>query len=90
MKFDWSRFKNYGLWVSVAAFIPLALQGFGIKILPENYKEITTALLSILVLAGIISNPLTQNKGYLDDTTTTSNNTISTPTVPNDTTNSEK
>ncbi|MFD3156494.1 holin [Haloimpatiens sp. FM7330] len=61
------RFKNYGLWVSIFAFIPLLLEGLGIHILPENYNEIVNAFLGILVLAGILSNPDTENKGYLDD-----------------------
>lgn len=60
------RFKNYGLWVSFAAFIPLILEAFGLKILPENYSEIVNSLLGILVLAGIVSNPV-NGKGYFDD-----------------------
>ena len=59
------RFKNYGLWVSIFAFIPLLLSGLGISILPENYTEIVNSLLGILVLAGILSNP-EKGKGYLD------------------------
>lgn len=62
-----SRFKNYGLWVSVAALIPMVLQGFGVEILPDNYNQIITAILGILVAAGILNNPTTDNKGYLDD-----------------------
>ena len=68
-----SRFKNYGLWVSVAALIPMVLHGFGVKILPDNYNEIITAILGILVAAGILNNPTTDNKGYLDDKTTEDN-----------------
>lgn len=60
-----NRFKNYGLWVSICAFIPLILKGFNINILPENYNDIVSALLSILVAAGILSNPKEGN-GYLD------------------------
>lgn len=52
-----NKWKNYGLWASIFAFIPLLLEGFGVNILPENYNEICKALLGILVLAGIISNP---------------------------------
>ncbi|MGG7178619.1 holin [Clostridium paraputrificum] len=62
-----SRFKNYGLWVSIAALIPLILNGLGINILPANYEEITQAILSILVMAGIISNPTTNSKWFGDD-----------------------
>lgn len=65
MKLD--RFKNYGLWVSIFAFIPMLLQAFSINIIPENYSEIVNSLLGILVVAGIISNPTTEKKWYLDD-----------------------
>ncbi|MGL6173444.1 MAG: hypothetical protein ACRC1P_02395 [Cellulosilyticaceae bacterium] len=63
------RFKNYGLWVSIAALIPLILQAFGISIIPD-YNQIVNAILSILVMAGILSNPTTDNKWFGDDKTT--------------------
>lgn len=63
-----SRFKNYALWISIFSFIPLLLKGLGYDILPSNYNEIVTSFLGILVLAGIINNPTTTNKGYSDDT----------------------
>lgn len=65
-----NRLKNYGLWVSVLAFIPMVLEAFGVNLLPDNYDEIVKSLLSILVLAGLISNPSTENHGYLDDEVT--------------------
>ncbi|AKN30645.1 holin [Clostridium carboxidivorans P7] len=68
-----NRFKNYGLWVSIAAFIPLLLNGFGIDVLPKNYSDVVNALLGILVTAGILSNPQTESKGYLDDKKTDEN-----------------
>lgn len=61
------RLKNYGLWISVAALIPMVLKGFNINILPDNYDQIVTAILSILVMAGILSDPTTECKGFLDD-----------------------
>ncbi|TCO69486.1 phage holin [Marinisporobacter balticus] len=61
------RLKNYGLWVAVAAFIPMLLEAFGLDVLPENYNEVVKALLGILVLLGIINNPTTNNPGLLDD-----------------------
>lgn len=61
------RFKNYGLWLSIFAFIPLLLKGFGVDILPANYSEIVTAFLGILVMAGILNDPNTEEKWYLDD-----------------------
>jgi len=62
-----SRFRNYGLWVSIAALIPILLQGIGIDILPENYNTIINAILSILVMIGLINNPTTDCKWFLDD-----------------------
>lgn len=67
LNFDWSRLKNYGLWVSVFALVPMVLSGFGVKVLPDNYQAIVTAVLGILVAAGILNNPTTDNKGFLDD-----------------------
>jgi uncharacterized membrane protein len=60
-----NKFKNKGLWVSMLALIPMILQGFGVDVLPENYNEICSALLGVLVLAGILSNPST-GTGYKD------------------------
>ncbi|MGL5677568.1 MAG: hypothetical protein ACRDDX_14255 [Cellulosilyticaceae bacterium] len=65
---DKNRWRNYGLWVSIAAFIPLLLSSFGIHIIP-NYQTVVNAFLSILVVAGIISNPTTANLWFGDDTT---------------------
>lgn len=67
MKFDWSRFKNYGLWISILALIPMILSAFGVKVVPEEYQAITNTILSILVALGIISNPTTESKWYIDD-----------------------
>lgn len=66
---DTSRFRNYGLWVSVCALLPMVFKAFGVNMLPENYNDIVYAILSILVMAGILSNPTTSNKGFLDDKT---------------------
>ena len=60
-----NRFKNVGLYVSIFAFIPLLLKGFGLDVLPSNYNEIVSAFLGILVLAGILRNPNSGN-GYID------------------------
>ncbi|MGL4991052.1 MAG: holin [Sarcina sp.] len=65
--FDWSRLKNYGLWVSIAALIPMIAQAFGAKIIPAEYQNIVNSILGICVAAGILNNPTTDNKGYLDD-----------------------
>lgn len=62
-----NRYKNIGLWISIFALIPMILQGFGLNILPENYSQIVSAFLGVLVLAGILNNPVTDNKGFADD-----------------------
>ncbi len=63
------RFKNYGLWVAVAAFVPLladSLKVYDINIIiPGNYDALVKALLAILVLAGVVSNP-SIGSGYTD------------------------
>lgn len=59
------RFKNYGLWVAIFAFIPMLLEAFGLKVLPQNYSEIVKAFLSILIIAGILNNPVDGN-GFMD------------------------
>ena len=50
MNFDLSRFKNYGLWVSILALIPMILSAFGVHIVPEEYQTITNTILSILII----------------------------------------
>ncbi|MBY7024630.1 MULTISPECIES: phage holin [Clostridium] len=64
---DKSRFKNYGLWVSIAALIPLILKSFGIEVIQGDYEQIVQAILSILVMLGIVSNPTTDTKWFSDD-----------------------
>lgn len=64
-----NRFKNYGLWTSILAFIPLLLDGLKVYnlnlILPSNYDLLVKSLLGILVMSGILNNP-TNGQGYLD------------------------
>ncbi|NFI03352.1 holin [Clostridium botulinum] len=64
---DKSRFKNYGLWVSIAALIPLILKCFGIEIIQGEYQQVVQAILSILIMLGIVSNPTTDTKWFNDD-----------------------
>lgn len=64
---DMSRFRNYGLWVSIAALIPMILKVFGVDVIPEDYENIVQTILSILVMAGILNNPTTKTKGFKDD-----------------------
>jgi len=62
-----NRFKNIGLWISIFAFIPLLADGLGYDILPNNYEEIVKSFLDILVIAGILNNPSSNNPGFMDD-----------------------
>lgn len=65
-----NRFRNAGLWISVISFVPVALESFGISVVPETWgavKEALLALVSLLVVFGILSNPTTENKLYGDD-----------------------
>ncbi|MNK90325.1 Bacteriophage holin [compost metagenome] len=66
------KWKNYGLWVSLVSAMLLAVQAFGnifgYQIAPEKSSEIMTAvnaLLGVLVVLGIVSNP-EAGKGYTD------------------------
>lgn len=63
-----NRLRNYGLWVSIAALVPLLLSAFGVKIVDEQkYMELINAVLAILVGLGLINNPDTQNRWFKDD-----------------------
>lgn len=67
MKFDMSRFKNYGLWVSILALIPMVLHALGVDIIDKEYESTVGVTLSILVTLGIINNPIKEYKWYRDD-----------------------
>jgi uncharacterized membrane protein len=60
------RFKNYGLWVAVAALVGMILQDAGVSITPEKYDGYVDAILTVLVLAGIINNP-SSGRGFRDE-----------------------
>jgi len=62
-----TRFKNYGVWISISSLILLLLQTFHISFDIGKYNEIVNSILSILVMLGIINNPTTVNKGFGDD-----------------------
>lgn len=51
------RFKNYGLWLSVASLLLMVLQDAGVNITQEKFNAYVQAILGILVLLGIVSNP---------------------------------
>ena len=59
------KFKNYGLWMSVASCIIMLLQACGLRIDVPYVNEIISAVLGVLVVLGIISNP-SDGVGYID------------------------
>lgn len=52
-----ARFKNYGLWVAVASLGLLVIQALGLPIIEDKYNEIVNAVLTVLVLAGVVNSP---------------------------------
>lgn len=67
-----SKWRNYGLWVSIVAAVLLVLSSagklFGFEITEElnvNITGLAMAILGLLVVLGIISNPK-EGSGYTD------------------------
>lgn len=56
-----NRLQNYGLWVALVAFIALLLD-----LTPDHLKMIDY-FLAILVAAGLVNDPATDNHGFGDD-----------------------
>lgn len=63
-----NRFKNYGFWLSLLALVPMVCKVFDVQIPESEYDTLVNSLLTFLVAAGIVSNPTTSNKWYVDDT----------------------
>jgi phi LC3 family holin len=59
------RFKNYALWLAVASLGLIVAQAFGLTIAEDKYNEVVNAVLTVLVLAGVINNP-TSGNGFKD------------------------
>ncbi|CAM3301666.1 MULTISPECIES: phage holin [Paenibacillus] len=67
-----NKWRNYGMWVSIVAAVLLVLSAagklFGFEITEELNANITgfaMAILGLLVILGIISNPK-EGTGYTD------------------------
>lgn len=60
-----NRFKNYGLWLAVASLSLIVAQAFGLTIAEDKYNEVVNAVLTVLVLAGVVNNP-TSGNGFKD------------------------
>lgn len=65
------RFSNKGLWVSIISLIMLVGSTFGffakLGITSDKVQAVLNAILTVFIAAGIISDPTTENSGYLDD-----------------------
>ena len=59
------RFKNYGLWLALASLGLIVAQSFGLNIAEDKYTEVVNAVLTVLVLAGVVNNP-TSGSGFKD------------------------
>jgi uncharacterized membrane protein len=65
---EWkNRLRNYGLWTSVASLVYLILRLFGVDVVEAEYKAVVDAIMAVLLAAGIVNNPATENRGYRDD-----------------------
>jgi uncharacterized membrane protein len=60
-----ARFKNYGLWLAVASLGLMVAQTLGVDIAEDKFNGIVDAVLSVLVLAGVVNNPSSGN-GFKD------------------------
>jgi uncharacterized membrane protein len=61
-----NRFKNYALWVAIAAVAGMALVDFGVIPNTELFDNYVEKIMYILILAGVINNP-TSGTGFKDE-----------------------
>lgn len=61
-----NRFKNYALWIAVAAVAGMALVDFGVIPSTEVFDTYVEKILYVLILAGVINNP-SNGSGFTDD-----------------------
>jgi uncharacterized membrane protein len=61
-----NRFKNYALWIAVAAVAGMALVDFGVIANTEIFNDYVEKILYVLILAGVINNP-TSGTGFKDE-----------------------
>jgi len=64
-----SKWKNYGLWVSIISIVAFVLGNWGlydsIGMTSESFQQLANLILGALATAGVISNPTT-GKMYKD------------------------
>ncbi|MBO1510310.1 hypothetical protein [Metabacillus bambusae] len=59
------KWKNYGLWVSIASVLYMVINDLGYQIDLTRWDTYVTAILGILVALGVISNP-ESGKGFFN------------------------
>ncbi|WP_180271220.1 hypothetical protein [Fredinandcohnia onubensis] len=59
------KWKNYGLWVSLASILYMIFKDLGVQIDLTAWETYVTAILGLLGALGIISNP-DKGKGFFD------------------------
>lgn len=59
------KWKNYGLWVSLASILYMVFRDLGVQIDLTTWETYVTAVLGILATLGIVSNP-EKGKGFFD------------------------
>ncbi|MGM0873804.1 MAG: hypothetical protein ACQEWV_03215 [Bacillota bacterium] len=75
------KWKNYGLWVSIASVLYLVFKDLGLQIYLTQWDTYVTAILGILVILGVISNP-ENGKGFFNAKTPPSSTEIAPTTQP--------
>lgn len=68
------KWRNYGLWVSIASVLYMVLKDLGFTIDLTHWHTYVTALLGILIALGIVSNP-ESGKGFFNTKISPSSNT---------------
>lgn len=63
-----NRFTNYNFWISIISAVLLILQAFKIEFDVAYFNEIATAVLGLLVVIGIISDPTKSYESKVKDT----------------------
>ncbi len=59
------KLKTKGFWVRIVSAVIVILQAFGLKLDAPAVNEILTAVVGLLVIFGIVSDP-SSGSGYLD------------------------
>lgn len=82
------KWKNYGLWVSIASVLYMVIKDLGYQIDLTRWDTYVTALLGILVALGVISNP-ESGKGFFNAKTPTELDLTNNNNPTNDATNGD-